>query len=139
MEVSGKILDTTSQPLYLANITITNGSQANKFGTVANESGNFTLNNDLISEDSEFRISYQGFKPQFFKASELQGKTIKLEEDTISLNEVIIRPQDKPTTTSVASGQNNVKQYLQKHKLIFAGLGGLVGLILLMTSIKKLK
>jgi sensor c-di-GMP phosphodiesterase-like protein len=139
MEISGKILDTTSQPLYLANITITNGSQANKFGAVANESGNFDLKNDLITGDSEFRISYQGFKPQFFKTSELQGKTIKLEEDTISLDEVIVRPQDKPTTTSVASSQSNVKQYFQKHKLVFAGLGGLVGLLLLLTSIKKIK
>jgi hypothetical protein len=139
MEISGKILDTTSQPLYLANITISNGSQANKLGAVANESGNFTLKNDLINSDSQFRISYQGFKPQFFKTSELQGKTIKLEEDTISLDEVIIRPQDKPTNTSVASSKSNVKQYFQKHKMAFAGLGGIVGLLLLLTSIKKLK
>lgn len=139
MEISGKILDTTNQPLYLANITISNGSQKDKLGAVANESGNFTLKNDLITSDSEFRISYQGFKPQFFKTSELQGKTIKLEEDTISLDEVIIRPQDKPTTVSSESSQNSVKQYFQKHKMAFAGLGGLIGLILLITSIKKLK
>jgi hypothetical protein len=139
MEISGKILDTTSQPLYLANITISNGSQANKIGAVANESGNFTLKNDLINSDSQFRISYQGFKPQFFKTSELQGKTIKLEEDTISLDEVIIRPQDKPTNTSVANKPSNIKQHFQKHKLVYAGLGGIVGLLLLLTSIKKLK
>lgn len=139
MEISGKILDSTNEPLYLANVTITTGSQINKFGTSANDSGEFKLSSDIISPDSQFKISYQGFKPQFFKASELQGKTIKLEEDTISLDEVIIRPQDKPTNTSLATQPSNIKQHFQKHKLVYAGLGGIVGLLLLLTSIKKLK
>ena len=139
MEIKGKILDATNQPLYLANITIVTGSQINKFGTVANENGEFSLSNDIISPNSQFKISYQGFKPQFFKASELQGKTIKLEEDTIGLEEVIIRPKDKPKNTSVATQPSNIKQHFQKHKLVYAGLGGLVGLLLLLTSIKKLK
>jgi hypothetical protein len=139
MEINGKILDATNLPLYLANITIVTGSQINKFGTVANENGEFLLSNDIISPDSQFRISYQGFKPQFYKASELQGKTIKLEEDTIGLDEVVINPQDKPTNTSVANKPSNIKQHFQKHKLVYAGLGGIVGLLLLLTSIKKLK
>jgi hypothetical protein len=139
MEINGKILDATNQPLYLANITIVTGSQINKFGTVAKENGEFSLSSDIISPDSQFRISYQGFKPQFFKASELQSKTIKLEEDTIGLEEVIVRPQDKPKNTSVATQPSNIKQHFQKHKLVYAGLGGIVGLLLLLTSIKKLK
>lgn len=139
MEISGKILDSTNEPLYLANITIVTGSQINKFGTVANDKGEFSLENDIIKPDSQFRISYQGFKPQFYKASELQDKTIKLQEDTISLQEVVIRPKDKPVTTTLANQPSNIKQHLQKHKLAYAGLGGLVGLLLLLTSIKKLK
>jgi hypothetical protein len=139
MEISGKILDSTNEPLYLANITIVTGSQINKFGTVANESGEFSLDNDIISADSQFRISYQGFKPQYYKASELQGKTIKLEEDTILLGEVVVRPKDKPKNVSVANQPSNIKQHFQKHKLVYAGLGGIVGLLLLLTSIKKLK
>jgi hypothetical protein len=139
MKISGKILDSTNQPLYLANITIITGSQINKFGTIANENGEFSLDSDIISPDSQFKISYQGFQPQYFKASELQGKTIKLEEDTISLGEVIIRPKDKPKSVSVASQPSNIKQHFQKHKLVYAGLGGIVGLLLILTSIKKLK
>ena len=139
MEISGKILDTTNQPLYLANITIVTGSQLNKFGTMARENGEFSLSNDIISPDSQFRISYQGFKPQYYKASELQGKTIKLEEDTVFLNEIVIRPKDKPTNTSLATKPSNIKQHFIKHKLVYAGLGGIVGLLLLLTSIKKLK
>jgi hypothetical protein len=139
MDISGKILDTTNQPLYLANITIVTGSQTNKFGTMARENGEFSLSSDIINENSQFRISYQGFKPQYYKASELQGKTIKLEEDTVFLNEVVIQPKDKPTNTSLATKPSNIKQHFQKHKLVYAGLGGIVGLLLLLTSIKKLK
>ena len=139
MDISGKILDSTNEPLYLANVTIVTGSQINKFGTVANENGEFKLSNDIISPDSQFKISYQGFKPQYYKASELQDKTIKLVEDTIQLNEIIVRPKDKPTNTSTANKPSNIKQHFQKHKLVYAGLGGLVGLLLLLTSIKKLK
>ena len=139
MEISGKILDSTNEPLYLANVTITTGSQINKFGTSANADGEFKLSSDIISPDSQFKISYLGFKNQYYKASELQGKTIKLEEDSIGLDEVVIRPRDKPTNTSVATQPSNIKQHFQKHKLVYAGLGGLVGLLLLLTSIKKLK
>lgn len=139
MEISGKVLDSTNQPLYLANITIVTGSQINKFGTIANESGEFSLDSDIISPDSQFRISYQGYKPQYLKASELQGKTIKLEDDLIGLNEVVIRPKDKPTNISLATQPSNIKQHFTKHKLVYAGLGGIVGLLLLITTIKKLK
>ena len=139
MDISGKILDSSNQPLYLANITIVTGSQANKLGTIANENGDFSLRSDKINSDSQFKISYQGYKPQYLKASELQGKTIKLEDNSISLDEVVIRPQDKPTNTSLDTQPSNIKQHFTKHKLVYAGLGGLVGLLLLITSIKKLK
>ena len=139
MEISGKILDSTNQPLYLTNITITTGSQINKFGTVANENGEFKLSSDIISPDSQFKISYVGFKPQFYKASELQGKTIKLEDDSIGLEEVIVFAQGKPTNINALNKPSNIKQHFQKHKLVYAGLGGIVGLLLLLTSIKKLK
>lgn len=139
MEISGKILDSTNEPLYLANVTITTGSQINKFGTSANADGDFKLSSDIISPDSQFKISYLGFKNQYYKASELQGKTIKLEEDSIGLDEVVIRPKDKPTKVNSEISNNPVKQHFQKHKLVYAGLGGIVGLLLLLTSIKKLK
>jgi hypothetical protein len=139
MKISGKILDSTNQPLYLANVTIVTGSQINKFGTIANENGEFSLDSDLIELDSQFRISYQGFKPQWFRASELQGKTIKLEEDTIGLEEVVLRPQDKPKNINNTNQPSNIKQHFKKHKFVYAGLGGIIGLALIITSIKKLK
>ena len=73
MEIKGKILDATNLPLYLANITIVTGSQINKFGTVANENGEFSLSSNIISPDSQFKISYLGFKSQYFSASQLKN------------------------------------------------------------------
>jgi hypothetical protein len=139
MEIKGKVLDNTKEPLYLANITIVTGSQINKFGTSANQRGEFSLSSDIISPDSQFKISYQGFKPQYYRASELQGRTITLEEDIIELPELILRPKDKPKNTNIANQPSNIKQHFQKHKFIYGGLGALVGLSLIAVSIKKLK
>lgn len=140
MEIRGKVLDNTKQPLYLANITIVTGSQINKFGAVANENGQFSLSSDIISPDSQFKISYQGFKPQYYRASELQGRTITLEEDITALEEVVItRPKDKPTNINIAKKPSNIKEHLQKHKFVYGGLGALLGLSLIAVSIKKLK
>jgi len=138
MIISGKVLDSANEPLHLANITIVTGSQTNKFGTTANENGDFELESDIIENDSQFRISYIGFRPQYYKASELQGRTIKMEEDAILLDSVIISPKSKPTNTS-SSKPSNIKQYLQAHKEVYAGLGGVVGLALILISIKKIK
>ena len=137
MIISGKVLDSANEPLHLANITIVTGSQTNKFGTTANENGDFELESDIINEDSQFRISYIGFKPQYYKASELQGRVIKMEEDVIELDSVVIYPKSKPTKK--LSKPSNIKQYLQKHKEVYAGLGGVIGIALILISIKKLK
>lgn len=140
MEIKGKVLDVTNEPLYPANITIVTGSQINKFGTSTNERGEFSLSSDIISPDSQFKISYVGFKPQYYRASELQGRTIKLEEDITELGELVItRPQDKPKNINLANQQSNIKQHFQKHKFTYAGFGLLVGLLLVAVSIKKLK
>lgn len=138
MIISGKVLDSANEPLHLANITIVTGSQTNKFGTTANENGDFELESDIINDDSQFRISYIGFRPQYYKASELQGRVIKMEEDAIMLDAVVISPKSKPTNTNL-SKPSNIKQYLQEHKEVYAGLGGVIGLALILISIKKLK
>ncbi len=138
MDISGRILDSENEPLHLANITIVNGSQINKFGTTSNENGNFKLESDIINEDSQFKISYVGFAPQYFKTNELQGRVIKMEDSAIELDTVVISPKSKPKNTN-SSKPSNIKQYLQEHKEVYAGLGGIVGLALILISIKKLK
>lgn len=136
MKISGNIVDSSNIPLQLANITIITGSLANKMGTIANEKGDFQLDSDLIDADSQFKISYQGFKPQTYKASELQDKKIKLLEDATNLDEVVFN-NTKPTSNKAKIIVNDVKDNFNQHKIIYAGLGGVLGLALIITNLKK--
>jgi hypothetical protein len=141
MKISGNIVDSNNQPLQLANVTIITGDLANKMGTIANDKGDFVLENDIIEPDSQFKISYQGFNPQFFKASELQDKKIKMEEGLVSLEDIVIT-KNKPTsnkTKTTNTTKDNLDNNLNKHKIIYASLAGILGLALVITYLKKNK
>jgi hypothetical protein len=136
MKISGNIVDSTNQPLQLANITIIDGTLANKMGAIANEKGDFTLENEIIEPNSKFRISHQGFQPQEYTASELQDKKIKLLESSTTLEDVVFN-NTKPTSNKPKITVNNVKENFNQHKMIYAGLGGVIGLALILTYLKK--
>jgi hypothetical protein len=141
MKIFGQVLDIDGLPMSLANITITTGANATKFGDVADLDGNFVLDDASIEPDSQFKISYVGYIPQFFKASELQGKKIKLKEDINILDEVVIttgggKPEDN-TPQVVVSKKSKFVQHLQDHKFVYAGLGGLAGILLIVRALKK--
>jgi hypothetical protein len=145
MKIFGQVLDIDGLPMGLANITITTGTKANQFGDVADLDGNFVIDDASIVPDSQFKISYVGYVPQFFKASELQGRKIKLKEDIMALDEVVItsgggKPKDNAqnnTNQVVASTKGKFVQHLQKHKFAYAGLGGLAGVLLIVRALKK--
>ena len=140
MKIFGQVLDIDGLPMGLANVTIVSGDLANKVSDEADLDGNFVLENNSITPDSEFKISYVGFKPQFFKASQLQGKKIKLLEDNIILDEVIITSGGKPknnSTVGAESSKNRFVQHLQDHKVIYAGIGALAGLFLIIRAVKR--
>jgi hypothetical protein len=134
MEIKGKIVDSNGETLPLANVTIITGSQANKFGTSADNNGVFSLSNDIIEPDSEFKISFVGFTPKTYKASQLQGDTITLYDDVTELSEVTIF--GKPIATPKIQ-VSKLKEHIKKNGLIYAGLGGFAGIALIISSIKK--
>jgi sensor c-di-GMP phosphodiesterase-like protein len=136
MKISGKIVDSNNEPLQLANVTIITGALKDKMGAVANEKGDFELENEIIDADSKFKISYQGFKSQEYKASELQNKKIKLLEEATILQDVVFN-NTKPTSNKTKTTINNVKENFNQHKIIYAGLGGIVGLALILMNLKK--
>jgi hypothetical protein len=136
MKINGTIVDINNEPLQLANVTITTGKSANKMGTKANAKGDFELDDESIDKDSQFKVSYVGFKPQTFKASELQDKKIKLLEDSLTLDDVVFT-SNKPTSNKAKATINNVKDNINQHKLIYAGLGGLLGIILIIRYLKR--
>jgi hypothetical protein len=140
MKIFGQVLDIDGLPMGLANVTIVSGEFADKMGDEADLDGNFVLEHNSITPDSEFKISYVGYKPQFFKAKELQGKKIKLLDDNIVLDEVIITSGKKPKNNNavvVESKKNKFVQHLQDHKVIYAGIGALAGLFLIVRAVKR--
>ena len=140
MKIFGQVLDVDGSPMGLANITITTGANALKMGEQADLDGNFVLEDASISADSEFKISYVGYKPQFFKASQLQGRKIKLLDDNIILDEVIISSGGKPKNNNsvvVTQNKNKFVQHLKDHKVVYAGIGALAGLLLIVKAVKR--
>jgi hypothetical protein len=140
MKIFGQVLDIDGLPMGLANVTIVSGDLANKVSDEADLDGNFVLENNSITPDSEFKISYVGYKPQFFKASQLQGKKIKLLEDNIVLDEVVVNSGKKPKNNNavvVESKKNKFVQHLQDHKVIYAGIGALAGLFLIVRAVRR--
>jgi len=148
MKIFGQVLDIDGLPMSLANISIITGAKAYKYGDVADLDGNFVLEDASITPDSQFRISYVGYVPQYFKASELQGRKIKLNEDIFALDEVVItsgggKPKDNTPNNNnnnnqiVAPTKGKFVQHLQKHKFAYAGLGGLAGILLIVRALKK--
>ena len=140
MKIFGQVLDIDGLPMGLANITIVSGQLADKLGDDADLDGKFVLEHNSITPDSKFKISYVGYKPQFFKASELQGKKIKLLEDNIILDEVIITSGGKPknnNTVGAESSKNRFVQHLKDHKVVYAGIGALAGLFLIVRAVKR--
>ena len=146
MKIFGQVVDIDGLPMSLANITITTGDKAGLMHDEADLDGKFALDDASITPNSQFKISYVGYVPQFFKASELQGKKIKLKEDIIALDEVVItsgggKPKDNNpkdnNTNVVASSKSKFVQHLKDHKFIYAGLGGLLGILLIVRALKK--
>lgn len=135
MKITGKIHDSNNEPLGLANITIINGERANRLGAIADFNGYFELDNDLINPESIFVVTYMGFSPQTFKAADLVDANIKLtpSQETLDVVTVYGTPKIKVSVPTMT----NFRKNLEKHKFVYAGIGGIVGLILIISSIKK--
>jgi hypothetical protein len=142
MKIFGQVTDTNKDPMSLANIAIDSGEISSKIGTQTDLNGNFSLEDENITPDSKFKISYIGYKPQFIKASELQGNKIRLAEESEVLEDVVLtsvstRPKTSSDKTQIQSKKQKFIQHLQDHKFIYAGIGGIAGIILIARAFKK--
>jgi len=134
MKITGKITDFNGLPLGKTTIKKITGINANNVGVFSQDNGFFELESDTIAPDDIFQISYLGFTPQTYKASVLQNKTISLDQYTEGIEPVLVVGSVKKKTKEIT---NNFKLHLNKHKMLYAGIGGLLGLALIFTSIKK--
>ena len=83
-QITGRVLDKGNEPIIGASVLVKGTTN----GTITDLDGNFRLSN--VAKDATIQISYIGYKTQEFK---LDGKThfpIILDEDTQTLDEVVV-------------------------------------------------
>ncbi|MBP7369187.1 MAG: TonB-dependent receptor [Paludibacteraceae bacterium] len=81
--ISGKVIDSnTGDPIIGANIL----EKGTTNGTITNYDGEFTLN---VAADAVIIVKYVGYKPLEIPVAGKRKFTIKLEEDVITLGEVV--------------------------------------------------
>jgi hypothetical protein len=135
-KISGKVVDIDNVPLMGANVTLRSGSKSGKVGTTTDFDGNFNLEVNDIAQSDIFEISYIGFVKQTFTTNQLQDKKITLQESATELDEIVITGT-KPKNTKTTPEESKLKVHLTKNKYAYAGVSGLLGLALILISIKK--
>ena len=81
--ISGIVKDSTGEPIAGANVV----EKGTTNGTITDAGGNFTLN---IPEDGILQVSYIGFILQDIPMKNKQTIAVSLEEDTQTLDEVVV-------------------------------------------------
>jgi len=137
-KISGKVVDIDNVPLMGANVTLRSGSKSGKVGTTTDFDGNFNLEVNDIAQSDIFEISYIGFVKQNFTIEQLQDKKITLQESATELDEIVITGT-KPTNVKNTETKLKISEHIAKNKYAYAGVSGLLGLALILISIKKLK
>jgi hypothetical protein len=85
-----------------------------------------------------FEVSYVGFTKQTFTTNQLQDKKITLQESATELDEIVVIGT-KPKNTKTTPEESKLKVHLTKNKYAYAGVSGLLGLALILISIKNTK
>ena len=81
--VSGKVIDTSGQPLPGVTVVVKGTTQ----GIVTNADGNYTLTN--VPENAVLQFSFVGMKTQEVEVGNQTNVNVSLEEETIGLEEVV--------------------------------------------------
>lgn len=102
-KVTGKVVDEEGEPIIGASIVV----KGTKIATVSDIDGNYTLNN--VPEDAEISISYIGFTPLNYKASDNNLAKVTLQEATKGLNEVVVIGYGTQLQTKLTSAVGSIK------------------------------
>lgn len=103
MEIKGRVIDFTGEPLMGANMTYLK-SDGTRLGTATNENGEFFLEVDALQP---ITISYIGFTTKKALAKDINNTDVVLNENIEQLGEVVITAK-KPVSRKKI---NNLKTY----------------------------
>ena len=102
--IKGNVTDNTGEPIIGASVI----EQGTNTGGVTDLDGNFTIT--LTGNSKKLKISYVGMKPQVVNVSGKSTINVKLEDDSNSLNDVVVigygAVKKKDLTGSVATVSN---------------------------------
>ena len=112
--INGIVTDKNTNPIPFVSIGIIN----HNYGTIAGDSGNFSLDLKRMNPDDTVKFSSVGYKSKDFLVSKIEGNkymSVRLEENVYQIGEVQIRPfRKKP----IEFGQRKI------HKEGGFGFGG---------------
>ncbi|OFX89087.1 MAG: hypothetical protein A2W99_02210 [Bacteroidetes bacterium GWF2_33_16] len=114
--ITGKIIDKeTREPLPFANISILGKS----IGTITNEEGVFTFKIPTLYKDEIFVCTYIGYKNSEIPVLDLalRNNTIYLEQDFLSIQEVIIRSNNPEALVKSAMERVKDNYYTQPYMM----------------------
>ena len=110
-QIKGTVTDDKGNPLPFVNIFEENTYN----GTTTNDKGKFTLN--VKNENPTIIFQYLGYKTvkkSITKNQFTESITIALEEENISLKEVVINPKDNPANEIIRNAIKNKKENSEK-------------------------
>lgn len=82
--ITGRVLDKAGEPIMGATIV---DKQNRGNGTITDLDGNYSIK---VNDNSVLVFSFIGYKNVEYPASEINGKTVVLEEDALNLDEVVV-------------------------------------------------
>lgn len=100
--LKGTVTDAKGEPIIGANIKV----EGTNIGTITNMDGQFTLN---VPENAILQISYIGFISQNIKVGTNKSITVQLQEDSQSLEEVVVVGYGTIQKRSVSTSIGTVK------------------------------
>lgn len=127
MIISGKIQDTTGEPLMGANIYVIKNGKFSDQGGASDYNGNFSIDLKDVDDETEINISYIGYKTIKTKAGDLDEKTVTMLEDAEQLDEVVLTFNKPKKATNTKDNTKLIKILVVSGLLIsIAGLGFLI-------------
>jgi hypothetical protein len=87
--VSGKIIDSSGEPVAFANVMLLDADSAFVGGAVSDDGGAFQVAS--VAQAAILKISYVGYRDKFLEARAGDMGTVTLDEDAVAIGEVTVK------------------------------------------------
>ncbi len=132
VKISGKVVDENEKPLSGANVV----EEGTTNGVIAGANGNFTI---LVADSSILNISFIGYKPKAVPVRGRQYVYVKLSEDVLLLDDIIVtalglKRKESALTYSAKQVDGEELTRVKEPNMIFSLAGKVAGMQVNKTS-----